>query len=388
MSRLENFGDWPRPRIEDPTPKTMIREHKSLSDNSNVGRSDYQFSIARLLMATTVCGLLMGLAPEVIFDIPRWMILILAVVVILFADWDHRHLHNGHAAMAAGNFSRAIELYGRAIKARPGDSEGYYYRALAHHRRWDVDEAIRDYTQAIQLNSRFPLAWTGRGHVNLHHGQSQEAIDDATVALCMDSETVDAIFVRAAAYHQLNRVEDALEDLDAAVSAAPTDWRAYSIRADIHLSAQEPLEAIRNYEKAIELGAGDLIGIALAVARFRVGEHETAIRATQEYCEKHPEAVDALCIHAWFLATCSDDALRNGKQALELAKRAREITTLGYRWSCESSLAAAHAEIGEFDKAVEHGEKAVDLAPPLRREDFQLRLATYKSGQPFRDRSE
>jgi tetratricopeptide (TPR) repeat protein len=46
------------------------------------------------------------------------------------------------------------------------------------------------------------------------------------------------------------------------------------------------------------------------------------------------------------------------------------------------TLAAAYAESGEFDKAIEAQEEAIILAP--ERADFQASLKLYKSGTPRR----
>jgi len=58
------------------------------------------------------------------------------------------------------------------------------------------------------------------------------------------------------------------------------------------------------------------------------------------------------------LATCSDEKLRDGKRAVELATKANELTA-GKDASVLDALAAAHAEIGDFDKAVEYQKQSL-----------------------------
>lgn len=65
-------------------------------------------------------------------------------------------------------------------------------------------------------------------------------------------------------------------------------------------------------------------------------------------------------------ATCPDEKHRNGQQAVEYATKACELTA----WKNGGwidSLAAAYAEAGDFDKAVEWQQKGMDLAPPTRK---------------------
>ncbi len=62
---------------------------------------------------------------------------------------------------------------------------------------------------------------------------------------------------------------------------------------------------------------------------------------------------------AWILSTCPNGALRNGRRALELAEEAsrRQQFTPYVNIENEAALAVAHGEIGDFQKAEEHGWK-------------------------------
>jgi len=52
------------------------------------------------------------------------------------------------------------------------------------------------------------------------------------------------------------------------------------------------------------------------------------------------------------------------------------------------TLAAAYAEAGEFDKAVEWQTKARDLAPENQKADYQTRVDLYRAGKPYRRENE
>jgi tetratricopeptide (TPR) repeat protein len=49
------------------------------------------------------------------------------------------------------------------------------------------------------------------------------------------------------------------------------------------------------------------------------------------------------------------------------------------------TLAAAYAEAGDFDKAVQWQEKAIELAPEEAKNHYRSRLDLYKSGRPYRE---
>ena len=49
------------------------------------------------------------------------------------------------------------------------------------------------------------------------------------------------------------------------------------------------------------------------------------------------------------------------------------------------TLAAAHAEAGQFDQAVRWQEKAIPLAPEAQRDVLRRRLELYQQGKPYRE---
>jgi Flp pilus assembly protein TadD len=90
---------------------------------------------------------------------------------------------------------------------------------------------------------------------------------------------------------------------------------------------------------------------------------------------------------AWLLATCPDSSLRNGGQAVELARQANELTG-GKNPVVLHTLAAAFAETGQFAEAVQCAQKALELAEAAGRKDLAERLNSelqfYEADRPFR----
>jgi serine/threonine-protein kinase len=107
-----------------------------------------------------------------------------------------------------------------------------------------------------------------------------------------------------------------------------------------------------------------------------------------EYCETvrlFPKSGSPHGNLAWFLAT-GPERVRDGKRAVELATRACELT----EWKNAvflDTLAAAYAEVGEFEKAIEVLKKALGL-PNAEKQfgpEFRERLALYEKKKPYRD---
>jgi hypothetical protein len=87
---------------------------------------------------------------------------------------------------------------------------------------------------------------------------------------------------------------------------------------------------------------------------------------------------------AWLSATCVDGQFRDGRRAVEHAMKACKLS----EWKNVANLdtlAAAYAEVGEFQKAIETQQRAIELVAPRMQADFKSRLELYRAGKPYRD---
>jgi tetratricopeptide (TPR) repeat protein len=114
-----------------------------------------------------------------------------------------------------------------------------------------------------------------------------------------------------------------------------------------------------------------------------MGQNDKALADFDEALRLGPDDHGACNAAAWFRATCEEGKYRDGKQAVVLGTKACELTKWEY---CETidTLAAAHAEVGNFDEAVRWQKKALELAPPVSKKKMAERLALYESHKPYR----
>ncbi len=119
------------------------------------------------------------------------------------------------------------------------------------------------------------------------------------------------------------------------------------------------------------------------------GEYDGALAAYEQALRADPEDESALNDLAWFLATCPEARLRDGKRAVELATRACEVTGRSSP-SHLDTLAAAHAEAGDFETAVEVQREAIGMLPPgdPNAKGYRERQEAYKASKPYRDRGQ
>ena len=95
----------------------------------------------------------------------------------------------------AGNYDKAIEDYGRAIKLEPDISAAsplYVGRGKAYIRKDDPDKAIQDLDTAILIGAGSAEAHFDRGHAYTNKGEFGKAVEDFSKANELDSDSVAA----------------------------------------------------------------------------------------------------------------------------------------------------------------------------------------------------
>jgi len=129
------------------------------------------------------------------------------------------------------------------------------------------------------------------------------------------------------------------------------------------LLAQDKLdEALPHLERAVRISPSLVEArYDLGAALMRKGQRAQALAQWRQALSQAPDNLRVLNAAAWALATCPDASLRNGAEAVTLAERAVKLTS-GREPALLATLAAAYAEAGRFDKAVESEQRAADLA--------------------------
>jgi tetratricopeptide (TPR) repeat protein len=147
----------------------------------------------------------------------------------------------------------------------------------------------------------------------------------------------------------------------------------------------------RDYKKAVELYTkaaeqGYAPGQAYLASQYATGkgvdkDYNKAVDLFEKaIAQNDPYAFNDF---AWFRATCPADSQRNGKQAIEYARKACDLT--GWRnrnFLC--TLAAAYAEDGDFDRASTYQADAMDLQGDYPDQQEMARaLQLYRERKPY-----
>jgi tetratricopeptide (TPR) repeat protein len=160
---------------------------------------------------------------------------------------------------------------------------------------------------------------------------------------------------------------------------------AYNSIGNIYLAKEQYAKAIENFNRSIELMPEySLPYNNRGVAHQNEGRYRSAIADYSKSIELNPDHLNAYNNLAWIKATCPLDEIRNSDEALQLALRVNRITG----WQDPGhldTLAAAHAEAGNFADAVKYEKLAIERSVSADHGELDLRLALYLTHQPYRE---
>ena len=222
----------------------------------------------------------------------------------------------------------------------------------------------------------------GRDH--LKHGELHEAILSFSRALRRDPKDALAYLKRGTAYAALDEDKDALADFSKVIELEPKNTKAYLYRAYVHAHLKEPARTVADCSDAIRLQPEDADAhLCRGQAHDQLKEYAKAHDDFRAAVKLAPSSASAHNALAWLMATSPDESVRDGKQAIEMGKRACELSAWNNAQIIDT-LAAAYAECGQFDEALKWQQKAVDLASDKDREELRTRVDVYKKRQPYR----
>lgn len=275
-----------------------------------------------------------------------------------------------------GEITRRIATVSRRLTSEPKNVGLLVERADLLMAAGRLEEMRRDIDRAILLDRRNARAWGLRALALGVAKEYQPTLADLDVAV--DLEPKNAVFwaLRGNVLLHLMKYEDAIASLDRSIALNPDAW-AYFDRAACHREKGDLARALDDYSSALRHDPS-LVSAACerAFVHQRMGDFANALGDLERCQAQHPRDPQLALSMAWILATCPDDAIRDGKRVLRIASELCDPVT------CDgggplNALAAAHAELGDFAEAEKLLKRAAALSPFDRslREASERRLA-------------
>jgi len=285
---------------------------------------------------------------------------------------------------ADDDFKRSVTYYNKAIELNDEIALWFVSRGSAHLGLDDTKAAAADYKKSLDLDPDLADAWIGMSNIALIEEDFDKALDAANKAVELQPKNAMGLNARGWVQYKRDAIDEAIYDLNRAIRFAPRLSIAYGNRGVCHVSQNNFEQAIADHTRHLKLNPSSPFALSnRAVAYLGQGEFKKAKEDYEAAVKLNPDLDESLNGYAWFLATCPEEEFRDGKEAVKLAEQACKVSG-GKDWYHLDTLAAAYAEDGDFDKAIEYAQKAIDVAPENKRDLCQQQLKRFKDKKPFR----
>jgi tetratricopeptide (TPR) repeat protein len=317
-----------------------------------------------------------------------------------WALWEHAarvternysaHFNLGVGRMRKQEWAKAKEHFEKVVEFTPRYAAAHLNLGLILQREGDLDAAARHFAEAILWQPEWdPTPYYHLGMICHSQGRLTEAVQSYETAVRLEPRFAAAHRELGLTLTMLDRPAEAEQHLAEAVRLDPDDAQGNGHLGLLLAAWGKPEQAIPFFRRALELNPEDAPARGgLALALHDTGETGAAGRELSELMRRHPDWTAQTNAAGRSLAMAPNPGWRNGRLAIQLARQACQAFESPPP-DLLDTLAAAYAEAGLFDKAIDTARQARRLAAESQREhlarQIQERLRLYEQRQPYHD---
>ena len=248
--------------------------------------------------------------------------------------------NSGAAFLNEGKIDEAIQEFTKAIELNPNNAFAYLHRGSAWLKKGEFNKATEDYAKAIKLNP--------------NDAEDNFDNDDEKIQLNDDEKT--EIFNAL----KENDTDKVIEMLDKLIEKDPNNPTAYMLRG---FYQNEPDKAIEDFNKVIELNPNDAEAYLNRgdASWHKKGEPDKAIEDYTKAIELKPNFIDAYFNRGKVLAEQGkyDEAIEDYRKTTDFDLDYRDVHTLIEEVMLDKGITLL--EEGEYDKAIYTFEEILDV---------------------------
>jgi len=255
-----------------------------------------------------------------------------------------------------------------------------------------LDEAIQNYSQSIRIAPKYVLARIGLGDALLKDGKIDQAVIECQKALQIKSDEPDGLNILGIALSQQGKLDEAVKCFTLSLQIRPDFANTHDNMGHVMILQGNYDEAVVHLTESIRLDPGYALPYYhLGQVLVQRGEINEAVTYFEKALQLKPDWVEPMNTLAWILAVDPKMTSHNPDRAVKLAQRACELTGNKIP-ELLSTLAAAYAATGDFDKAVKTSQKALELCQFAEqrglKNEIENRLVLYKESKPYIETSQ
>ncbi|MFW6296679.1 MAG: tetratricopeptide repeat protein [Halothece sp.] len=265
------------------------------------------------------------------------------------------YFKRGMSHAKRGEFEEAIKDFTKAININPNDANFYFSRGMAYAEMGELEKAIENCTKAIKINPNDANFYFSRGFAYAESGYFEEAIKDFTKAIEINPTFTKAYFNRGVTYAESGYFEEAIKDFTKAIEVDPRLTDVYWLRGMARVEKGDFQGAIEDFTEVIGINPTDADAYNnRGLARVQRKDFEGAIEDYTKAIEINPTDADV-----YFNRALAHIQRKDFEGAIEDYTKAIKINSADADIYFNRGIACG--ERGDYQKAVEDYKKAADL---------------------------
>ncbi len=188
-------------------------------------------------------------------------------------DWAVVYYNRGLSYRRLGRDDDAIADYSRAIENDPKDADIYNNRGVAYEYKGELDRALADYDRAVALNPKLATAYSNRGDVHRKREDFEKALIEYEKAVALDPKVAAYLADLAAVQASLGRYDRASQSASRAIALDAKNGHAHFVRGFISYVSGDFGKASSDMRRAFDNEGTAPAAIYRFLARARVGEN-------------------------------------------------------------------------------------------------------------------
>ena len=273
-----------------------------------------------------------------------------------------RLLDCGRLAMEIGDYVTAIDDFTQILKDHPQFITAWRLRGESFAAINNFQSAENDFSEAIDIlgSSCDAAMYSRRGEMRLAQDKIEDALEDFDAAEEYDNVKPTAFLSRARAYLQQELYEQAMEECEKALRLDNTLEDTHFIRGQILFEMKQHDRAIAEFRKAIELSDDEE---ARGKYHYQCGashyEMDQLVEAVNEFEQAEKMRPSHAGTQVWKAAAFSKlGAWPEAIQSLQLAIAKRPAAAIQYQ---QLGRPVAEHALEFFDKELQKGEPNAEL---------------------------
>ena len=169
---------------------------------------------------------------------------------------DDPRLLEGFRAWRAHEYTRAIELFRRAVVRDPRNPEAWRGLGSVYWSMKQFEKALEAFQRGLCLEPASPVHWSTVGLALRDLKRSTQALNVFAVALAIDDRYHPAWNEFANVHYDLGRYAEALPLYDRAIELYPTRGVYYHNRGECRIQLGERQRAVADFQAALAVEPG------------------------------------------------------------------------------------------------------------------------------------